>query len=55
MLKEGTALVISSLISLMQDQVDSLAQKGVVAEYLNSSLTRTHRETVLKFRHAKDP
>ncbi len=35
----GTALVVSPLISLMKDQVDSLAANGVPAARLDSSLT----------------
>lgn len=36
---EGTTLVISPLISLMKDQVDTLLQLGVSATYINSSLS----------------
>ena len=36
---DGITLVISPLISLMQDQVRSLIEMGVRAAYLNSSLT----------------
>lgn len=34
----GTAIVVSPLISLMQDQVDSLSKNGISAAYINSSL-----------------
>lgn len=38
---KGITLVISPLISLMSDQVNSLIQSGVAAAYLNSSLSLT--------------
>ncbi|HEY0633866.1 MAG TPA: DEAD/DEAH box helicase, partial [Gammaproteobacteria bacterium] len=38
LLREGTGIVISPLIALMQDQVTALLQHGVRAAYLNSSL-----------------
>src|SRR5690349_22778257 len=38
LLRAGTAIVVSPLIALMQDQVDALRQLGVEAAFLNSSL-----------------
>ena len=37
----GITLVISPLISLMQDQVKSLNEAGIYAAFINSSLTET--------------
>lgn len=45
----GITLVISPLISLMQDQVAALNQAGVHAAYLNSSLTYRQYLTALKY------
>ena len=38
LVRQGTGIVISPLIALMQDQVDALREAGVAAAYLNSSL-----------------
>lgn len=40
LLFEGVTLVISPLISLMKDQVDSLRQLGIAAVYINSSISK---------------
>jgi len=37
LLRSGTAVVVSPLIALMQDQVEALRQNGVEAAFLNSS------------------
>lgn len=48
LLLDGLTLVISPLISLMQDQVAALGQAGVPAAYLNSTLTPAQRREVLR-------
>lgn len=54
LLKEGTALVISPLISLMKDQVEALREEGVRAAYLNSSLSAAQHQAVLQRARAGD-
>src|SRR4051812_45406733 len=46
LLREGTALVVSPLIALMQDQVAALRLLGVRAAFLNSSLDATQARAV---------
>jgi ATP-dependent DNA helicase RecQ len=43
---EGVTIVVSPLISLMQDQVMNLKQYGVQACFLNSSLTASEKDKV---------
>ncbi|TWT43409.1 DNA helicase RecQ [Botrimarina hoheduenensis] len=44
----GMALVVSPLISLMKDQVDTLRSAGVSAAYLNSTLSTDERREVME-------
>jgi ATP-dependent DNA helicase RecQ len=46
--QEGTALVVSPLIALMKNQVDTLVALGVNAAFLNSTLTKTEIKRVKK-------
>src|SRR5258708_32555625 len=43
-----TAVVISPLIALMQDQVAQLDQSGIPAAFVNSSLSGAERSQILK-------
>ncbi|MCG9697788.1 DNA helicase RecQ [Shewanella sp. Isolate11] len=51
LLMSGVTIVVSPLISLMKDQVDSLKQMGVAAGYLNSSLSREDSMAVFQQLH----
>ncbi len=44
--RDGTGIVISPLIALMQDQVNALLQLGVQAAFLNSSLDTSQQRDV---------
>jgi ATP-dependent DNA helicase RecQ len=46
LLGAGLTLVVSPLISLMQDQVGALRRRGIAAAYLNSQLGVAQRRTV---------
>ena len=48
LMMEGTTIVISPLISLMKDQVESLVQSGVSAAYINSTLSPHEYYAVLR-------
>lgn len=48
MQSEKTVVVISPLIALMQDQAAQLAQMGIAAALLNSSLTQTQQSAVIQ-------
>ncbi|HEX7916456.1 DNA helicase RecQ, partial [Rudaea sp.] len=54
LMRSGTAVVVSPLIALMQDQVEALRQFGVAAAFLNSSLDgRAQFEVERDFASAK--
>ena len=48
MIFDGVTLVISPLISLMKDQVDSLNEVGIPATYINSSLQGNELNKIFK-------
>ncbi len=48
MLLEGVTIVVSPLIALMKDQVDGLADKGIPAALINSSLSLEGQREVMR-------
>lgn len=50
--REGICFVISPLISLMKDQVDTLRSCGVAAAYLNSSLSYQEQNQIINEMHS---
>src|SRR5207247_10301225 len=47
LLGTGLTLVVSPLISLMQDQVGALRRRGIAAAYVNSQLDADQRRVIL--------
>ncbi|QDT08530.1 RecQ family ATP-dependent DNA helicase [Planctomycetes bacterium K23_9] len=45
--REGTTIVVSPLIALMKDQVDSLRELGINAKLINSSLSGSEQQEVM--------
>ena len=43
----GVTVVVSPLISLMKDQVDTLTQLGIPAAYLNSSISKSEYQFIV--------
>lgn len=48
MIFKGITIVISPLISLMKDQVDSLNENGIAAEYINSTQSLNDIDHIMK-------
>lgn len=46
--KDGVTMIISPLVSLMKDQVDTLSEAGIPAVYINSSLTISEISTTME-------
>ncbi|GAA0321761.1 DNA helicase RecQ [Bacillus carboniphilus] len=44
---DGTAIIISPLISLMKDQVDALQANGVSAAFINSTLSHQEQQDIM--------
>ena len=52
LLMEGTTIVISPLIALMQDQVNAAKQLGIRAEFVNSTLSYDAHQNVMQQLHS---
>ena len=48
LLRDGTGLVVSPLIALMQDQVRALDELGIQVAFLNSTLSRKEQAAVIR-------
>ena len=46
LVRDGVGIIISPLIALMKDQVDTLRKKGVAVSFLNSSLNLSEQKVV---------
>jgi len=54
-MEEGLTIVVSPLIALMKDQVDSLAVAGIPATFLNSTLDSAESKSRLRALYAGQP
>lgn len=52
--KRPLTIVVSPLIALMKDQVDSLVRRGIAATFINSSLSRSERQQRMQALQAGD-
>jgi ATP-dependent DNA helicase RecQ len=48
LLRDGVTVVVSPLVSLMQDQVTALRRRGIDAAFLNSTLAPADQRTILE-------
>jgi ATP-dependent DNA helicase RecQ len=48
LLRDGVTVVVSPLVSLMQDQVAALRRRGIAAAFLNSTLAPADRRRILE-------
>ncbi len=55
LLNDGLTVVVSPLIALMHDQVESLKENGIWAEYLNSSLEDKTKDLVMEAIETNNP
>ena len=46
--REGTTIVVSPLIALMKDQVDTLQRRGIAATLINSTLSAAEQEDAMQ-------
>lgn len=51
----GVTIVVTPLISLMQDQVDHLTSRGIVAKSFNGDLSRAEKQDILESFKKKNP
>ncbi len=47
LMKDGYGIIVSPLISLMKDQVDSLCEKGIPAAYINTTVPIAEQRNIL--------
>lgn len=48
LLKDGYGIIVSPLISLMKDQVDTLCEKGIAAAYINTTVPMQEQYRILE-------
>ena len=53
--REGLAIIISPLISLMKDQLDKLRELGIRSELINSTISSEEQQMILREIMSGDP